>query len=144
MAYSTLADVQIAVGGAARLVALADFDKDGVADAGVVDAAIAEADGEINSYAKAHFAIPIVPTPNNFAKRSARMAARYLRRDRGMLTTQDVEDEKADREWLRDLAGGKVHPDVTPTPTQSSLVVDKAAPRDSSKNVSREKTKGYW
>lgn len=144
MAYATQADVQNAIGGAARLVAVADYDGNGVSDAGVVDAAIAEADALINSYASKRFAVPFATTPPTITSLSARLAARILRRNRSMVLASDVEDEKTDRKWLEGLAKGDVLPGVEPLPTKGSIVTDKAGQRDPPRDVSREKTKGYW
>lgn len=144
MAYSVTADVQNAVGGAANLAALADHDGDGVADAAVVAAAIAEADALINSYASKRFAVPFTTTPSTVNALSARLAARILRRNRQMVLASDVEDEKTDRGWLTALASGGVLPGVEPIPMQGSIVTDKAGDRDPLKIVSREKTRGFW
>lgn len=149
MAYSVLADVERAAGGAARLIALADFDGDTAADAGVVDAAITEADALINSYASKRFAVPFAATPSTVNLLSARMAVRILRRNRAMSLAQDVEDEKNDRKWLEDLAAGKVLPGTEPLPANGSIVIDKAVSdeagnRESTRDVSRARLKGFW
>lgn len=149
MPYSVLADVERAAGGSSRLVALADFDGNGASDAGVVDAAIAEADALIDSYASKRFAVPYAATPSTINLLSARMAVRILRRNRGMTLAQDVEDEKTDRKWLEDLAAGKVLPGTEPLPENGSIVVDKAVSdtagnRETTRDVSRERLKGFW
>jgi phage gp36-like protein len=144
MAYSAQADVQIAAGGADRLVALADTDGNGAIDAGVVDAAIAEADTLINTFASKRFSVPFSPTPPAIAALSARMAVRILRRNRNTTIAADVEIDKIDREWLSQLASGAVLPGVEPLPAKGSIVTDTAQPRDTTKNVSRERTKGFW
>jgi phage gp36-like protein len=144
VAYSVSADVQIAVGGAAKLLALVDHDANGVADTGVVDAAISEADALINSYASKRFAVPFATTPPTIKALSARITARILRRNRTMVLASDVEDEKTDRKWLEQLAAGGVLPGVEPLPSKGSIVTDKAGERDSVKNVSRDKMKGFW
>lgn len=144
MAYSATSGVEIAVGGAARLLALADLDANGVADAGVVDAAISEADSIIDSYASKRFLVPFAAPTVAIATLSARMAARILRRNRQMTLAADVEEEKRDREWLAHLASGLVLPGVDPLPAKGSIVVDKVGERDSSRDVSRERTKGLW
>lgn len=144
MAYSTLADVQIAAGGAARLVALADYNNDNLADAGVVDAAIAEADATINTYASKRFLVPFVSTPDAIAKLSARMAVRYLRRNKSMQLAADIEEEKSDRAWLEALASGAVLPGVEPIPDKGSMIVDDVGDRESTRTTTRERMKGYW
>jgi phage gp36-like protein len=149
MAYAVSADVERAAGGSAKLIALADFDGSGASDAGVVDAAIAEADALINSYASKRFLVPFATTPSTINLLSARMAVRILRRNRGMTLAQDVEDEKNDRKWLEDLSKGLVLPGVDPLPERGSIVVDKAVSdtagnRETTRDVSREKLKGFW
>ena len=142
MAYCTSADVQIAVGGAAKLAAVSDQANGGVIDAAVVAAAIAEADALINSYASKRFAVPIAPAPPTFVALSARYSARILRRNRSMQLVADLEEEKADRAWLEDLAAGKVLPGVEPLPAKGSIVVDQVGDRESVRTTTREKTKG--
>lgn len=144
MAYATAADVQLAVGGSDNLVALADTDANGTSDAGLLDAAIAEGDALINSYAAMRYAVPFAMPSTAITALSARIAGRILRRNRGMVMEADVEAEKMDRAWLEDLAAGKVTPGVAPTPTKSELVTDKVGERDSTKAVSRAALKGFW
>lgn len=146
MAYATTADVQQAVGGAAVLTQLADFDGtlDSVAIAGVVDAAVAEADALIDTYASKRFKVPFASPSLAIRKLSARLAARFLRRDRRQPVPTDADDDETDRKWLDALARGLVSPGTDPFPQQSSVVVDAAHVRASTKNVSRERLKGYW
>lgn len=144
MAYSTQADVQNAVGGAANLRSLTDFASAGAVDAAVVAAAIAEADALIDSYASKRFAVPIAAPPTAIKTLSARIAARFLRRNRAMGLVQDIEEEKSDRKWLEALAMGGVLPGAEPLPAQGSIVTDTAGPRDTTKNVSRDRLKGWW
>jgi phage gp36-like protein len=144
MAYSAQSDVQNAVGGLANLTSLCDYDGDGVADAGVVNAAIAEADGLINSYIGKRFAVPIATVPATITTLSARIAARVLRRNRMVTMPDDADADKADRKWLEQLAAGEVLPGAEPLPPKSEIVTDKTGPRDSSKINSRERSKGFW
>lgn len=144
MAYSVLADIQNAVGGASRLVALADWDQDQTADVAVVDAAIAEADALINTYASKRFAVPFDPVPTVIVALSARLAVRIIRRNRDMTRPIDLEEEKTDRAWLEALAAGDVLPGVEPLPAKSSIVVDQVGERDSTRTTTRERTKGFW
>lgn len=144
MAYSTRADVALRVGGEAKLQVLADLDNVGTETVGAVDNAIAEADSQINSYAKKRHAVPIAnPSPDLIAK-SARIAARALKSWKNVRDQGDFDDEKIDNDWLKDVAAGKVAVSATPTPEPSSMIVDKAKPRESTKSVSREKMKGFW
>lgn len=137
MAYSVLAQVQRAVGGADKLLQLTDTDGDGVAE-DVVAQAIETADELINSYAGKRWKIP----PAAISTLSARMAARILRSDRGVPRPTDAEDEVNDRKWLKDIADGTA---TLPEGTEAAeMIVDKAEPRDAGREVSRLKTRGYW
>lgn len=144
MPYASDADVERAVGGAANLVALADYDADGAADASVLAAAVAEADALIDTYASKRFAVPFVPAPPAIVALSARLAARVLRRNRGTTLAADVEAEKTDERWLTALSKGEVLPGVEPLPASGEIVVDSSGPRESTKAVSRERMKGFW
>lgn len=146
MAYSTSADVQVACGGPAKLLQLADKDGDGVADTGVVDAAIVEADGLIDSYAHKRFAVPFAAPSPIVKALSARLAAWNLRRGKPgtTITKEEIELHDIDLKWLEDLSKGLVSPGVEPSPTKSELIVDTAGQRDTVKEISREKLKGFW
>jgi phage gp36-like protein len=158
MAYSTIDDVRVAVGGNRNLVELADLeetastagplpaDQAGHADVvAVVTKAIAEADGIINAYLKQRSAVPLASPPDEIKAMSAAWAARVLRRNRfkQQPIAEDQEAEKIDREYLANVAKGIIQLGVEPTPPASSIVVDKAAPRDSSLSISRERTKVF-
>jgi phage gp36-like protein len=143
MAYTTRAAVEIAVGGPAKLVQLADLNNDTAEDAGVVDAAIAEADSMINSYAGKRYAVPFATTSPTIASLATRIAARVLRRNRGMPWPKDFDEAEVDRLWLVDLARGLVTPGVEPTPEKSSLEVDDVYERDTGRAISRKKFDGY-
>lgn len=143
MAYSVEADVRNAVGGANTLKQLLDRNADGTADTGVLDEAIIEADALIDSYASKRFAVPFATPSPQIVKLSARLAGYYLRRGRGVLTQQDLVAHESDEKWLRALADGDVLPGVEPIPTKGAIVNDAATPRSSTKDVSRNKLKGY-
>jgi phage gp36-like protein len=138
VAYSTRADLVLRVGGEEKLIQLAS-DADGNETAGLVDQAIAEADGRVSSYARKRWDVDAVPPEIQAV--SARMAIRALREWKGMELAIDTEQDKRDVEWLKALAVGEVT--LAPGTAKSSLVVDKAEPRDSMKKVSREKLKGF-
>lgn len=143
MAYTTRAAIESVVGGPAKLVQLADLNNDSAEDAGVVDAAIVEAESLINSYAGKRYAVPFATTTPTIASLATRIAARILRRNRGMPWPRDAEDAEIDRLWLVDLAKGLVTPGVEPPPEKSSLEVDKAYERDTGRAISRKKFDGY-
>lgn len=146
MAYSTHAQVQIAVGGPARLIELADLDNDGTEDTGVVDAAIATADAVIDSYTGHRYGVPLSPVPTVISALSSYWAARVLRRNRynGQPMVDDNDQELVDREWLLKVAEGTISLGIEPTPAKASIVIDKAGERDSTKAVSRDRLRGAW
>jgi phage gp36-like protein len=144
MAYSVQADVERRVGGLAKLVQLTAAPGGTVVDANVLASAIAEADALIDSYAHKRHKTPFSPIPPSITTRSARIAARVLRQWKFSVLSSDADDETIDLKWLEDLAKGLVDPGVEPSPEPSSLVVDHAGERESTKDVSREKLKGLW
>jgi len=145
VAYSVQADVERRVGGAAKLVQLTAAPGGTSVDTAIVAAAIAEADTLIDSYAHKRHKTPFAsPVPARITSLSAKIAGRLLRQWKLMPLATDADDEKIDIGWLEDLAGGKVDPGVEPTPEESSMVIDKAGTRDSTKAVSREALKGFW
>lgn len=149
MAYSTQDDVRKAVGGSQNLVELADLEGTNTVDggAGVADtvaAAIRAADGYINGYLKQRYSVPLAVVPAEINDMSAAWAARILRRQRykSMPIREDIDAEKLDRDYLKGVAEGVIQLGIDPTPTKSSLVNDKAGPRDTSLNISRKKLEG--
>ncbi len=151
MPYCTIDDVATAVGGPDRLLQLSDLANDGVKNArtdAVVMRAIAEADGEIDMAIGHRFSVTELhaknPEPLQF--KSAAWAARVLRRFayNGQPMPDDLEHEKMDREWLKQVATGLVSIGIEPYPGPASIVNDKFGTRDSMKSVSRAKLKGSW
>lgn len=146
MAYTTLAQVQTAVGGAARLLELSDLANEGELDEDVVDSAIADAEAEIDSYVGHRYAVPLSPVPGVIAAHAAAWAARILRRNRynGQPLQDDLDREEIDRKWLAGVADGTISLGIEPGARAASGVIDKAAPRDPSLTVSRDRTRGFW
>ena len=144
MTYSTNTDVQNAAGGAASLAALADFDGDGVADATVIAAAQAAADGMINSYFAKRFAVPMSSPPADVVELAARLAVHRIRIARQTVTQGDTDQNALDIKWLEGVRDGKNVPGTDPVPAASALQVDTAGSRDSTKLTSRERLKGFW
>ena len=106
MAYSTLQTL-VDQFGSDEVTRSSDRDADGVADVGVVDRAIADADGEIDSYLGVKYEVPLNPVPGIVVTASATIAMYRMSYDAGTLT-----DEKRRRyedliRWLRDVASGK-------------------------------------
>lgn len=146
MAYSTQDQVQVAVGGSAKLAELTDLENGAAIDPAVVNAAIDEADGEIDGYIGHRYAVPLATVPPTVAALSARWAARVLRRNKynGTELTDDLTREETDRKWLTAVGLGTISLGIEPTPAKASIVIDKASTRDSTKLVSFERLKGMW
>lgn len=149
MAYCTEADVQITVGGAIKLAQLSDQDNalSGAVSHGVVAAAIDEASAEMASYIGHRVSVNAIAAsiPAVVKNKAAAWAARILRRNayNGQPLEDDLEREKMDREWLMGVAEGKISLGVEPAPKDAPEVVDKAAPRDSTLQVSRRALRGF-
>jgi len=144
MAYSTESELETLIGHDA-LVELSDLDNTAGIDSTRVAAAIQKADGVIDSYINKRYAVPLASPPDSIKTLSAEWAIRVLRtrRYKGQPITEDQDAEKIDREWLDGVAKGRISLGVEPQPTKSSLIVDKAAPRDSTLAISMERMKGF-
>ncbi len=145
MAYSSATDVQHAAGGLANLIALSDYDANGSQDSAVIDAAIAQADALIDSFANKRYRVPFAATvPPVIVALSARIAVHVMRQQRQALIPGDLEQHALDIKWLEGLRDGDNVVGVEPAPIKSELQVDEAGERISTASVSREKLKGFW
>lgn len=106
MAYSTLATITEQFG-AKEVLRVSDRDKDGVADVGVVDRAIADADAEIDSYIGTKYKVPLDPVPGIVVTASATIAMYRMSYDVGSLTEEKRRRYEDLIRWLRDVASGK-------------------------------------
>lgn len=144
MAYSTNADLQNQVGGAARLVQLCDLDGDRLVDQPVIDAAIASADAEINSYLGKQRLVPMAtPYPQMIIDISARMAIYRMRYAKGMPDQWTIDQHVLDLDWLKAVADGRVTLGVDPEPAKASSRIDASTERASVKEVGRKKLHGF-
>lgn len=149
MAYCTQDDVQVAVGGLAKLAQLSDQDGllGGAVDANTVAKAIQHADSAIDSYTGHRFGVPMSPVPFVVASMSAQWAARLLRRwqqgNNGMPLQDDIDQEKTDRAWLKGVGDGTISLGQEPTPGPASTITDKTGERDPSLIVSRRRLRGF-
>jgi phage gp36-like protein len=146
MAYSTIASLIDAVGGAEKYVQLTDKNDIGVADDTVGAAAIVAADALIDSYAQKRYATPFAAASPVVVSLSTRLAAWELRRGKPgtTITLDEIELHKLDMAWLVSLSKGEVTPGVEPGANSSELLVDEAGERSSLKSMSRDKTRGFW
>jgi len=120
MAYCTEADILTRIG-SEELVALADLDEDGTADATTVAEAIADADGHINSYLEVKYTVPVSPVPDVLVKRSTSLAIYFLQLRRSSVTEDMKEEYKNITQWLKDIVAGKASLGVSaPKPAESA------------------------
>ena len=149
MPYCAESDVQIAVGGAAKLAQLSDLDNSlgGAVNHAAVTAAITEASNEIASYVGHRISInaTLASVPPLLVQKAAAWAARVLRRNgyNGQPLQDDLDREEIDRKWLDGVATGRYSLGVEPELPAAPEITDNAAPRDSSFTVSRERMKGF-
>lgn len=152
MAYCTQSDVEDACGGAARLLQLSDWDRNGAVDAARVAKAIDRASSLIDSFAVKRYAVPINPIPAVIVSHAADLAMLFLAKGRGMLTQDQQElwtsiagTDENNPGWLLLLARGTVSLGVDPVPTASSMVVDQVATTlPLERDMSRDKSGGFW
>ena len=139
--FTTIEDLELAVGGRERFVQLTDWDGDGEPDEAAVRSAQEKADGFISSYSNKRYRLDREHLPRLLVLYAAEEAMYAIAVRRGQVT-QAESDEHDDRiKWLEALAAGKVAPSEPPPP-KSSAVVDRYQP--SERAVSREKMKGFW
>jgi phage gp36-like protein len=107
MAYSAQADLAVRLS-ASELIALADVNEDGVADANVITEAIEAADAEIDTYLRERqLDVPISPVPESVKQASISLAIYYLHLWRRSIT-EDVQRGRDNTiNWLRDVSKGK-------------------------------------
>lgn len=99
--------------GAAALVQLADDDGDGVADAAVIEETIAAAEGEVDSYLAARYAVPVdlsaYPAAVGVLRGFVLDLAEYrLRARRPPISESAVRRRDEAVAWLRHVAGAAV------------------------------------
>lgn len=110
MAYTTIAEMEAAFG-AQEVLDLVDRDRDGVADAGVLDAAIADAGDTIDSYLRSRFQVPLADAPG-LIRKCARFIVRYnLSEDHA--TDRVKDDHKQALAWLDRIRKGEMDVGLT-------------------------------
>ena len=121
-----------------HLIELTDDDNDGVADGGVIDAAIADADGLIDTHLRSRYRLPLDTVPALVRKISADLAiaALFARRRESASPTHEARAEAA-RDLLGSIARGEVllaEASETPlkgAPDSTSRGADKTFSKDS-------------
>lgn len=144
MAYSSLDELQHAAGGADRLLQLVDWDDDGLADAAVVDQALAQADAFLDQYLSLRYATPIAAPSPVLRGLAAEQAIYWLRQARGAVTEEENRQLENRQRQLEAMRDGKLRPDE-PVPYRSSAVVAEFVERDPDVfGVSKANLKGMW
>jgi phage gp36-like protein len=129
MPYSTLSDlIKRAQGGEPELIQLTDRNNLGAVDASVVDAAIADADSEIDSYLSVRYPTPVTVSSARLTAASCDIALYRLHQAN---PPDPVEARyKEAILWLRDIAAGKAGlPGASgPVATDAGLVELQSSP----------------
>ncbi|MBP5857290.1 DUF1320 domain-containing protein [Marivibrio halodurans] len=129
MSYATQQDM-IDRFGEGELLALADRDGDGTIDAAMVERALADAAGLIDSYIGARYALPLVAVPSQLTSAACDVARWRLYTD---APHERVESAyKAAVAWLKDIQAGRADLDadgIEPAADSAGAPVHQAAPR---------------
>ena len=121
-----------------HLVELADDDNDGAADAAVIDAAIADADGLIDAHLKTRYTVPLDPAPPLVKKLSVDLAIAFLfaRRRESSSPVHEAQAQVA-VDLLSAIAKGEIllaeasEATLKGTPKSTTTEADKTFGRDS-------------
>lgn len=105
MAYATRADLERRFG-AAEVLQLADRDGDGLADAGVIDGALAEAAAEIDAYLAGRYDLPLPVVPPVLERIACDIARYRLMADNPLEEARRRYEDA--RRLLENLAAGRV------------------------------------
>lgn len=142
--YSTIADLQQAVGGPDGLAECFDHNKDGVADVDVMNRAIESADAIIDAHANKQYLVPLDVVPTLIRDLSARIAVYLTREGRRMVDPETHgRASKTDQVLLDGIRDGTITLGVDPGPTKASARIDASLPRETTKAVSRAKLGGF-
>jgi hypothetical protein len=125
--YTTLEDLQHAAGGASRLVELADWDGDGIADATVLERAQLEADGFIDSHLRRFSAADLADLradPTDTIKRLAAAEAIFQLREKrpAGVTKEDIDLRTARVGELKEMRVDRMR--AKDTKTARARIVD--------------------
>jgi len=122
--YCTAADLNLRFG-AEEMLELTDRDADGVADAGVLDAAITDAGNTIDSYISRRYDLPLSTVPARLLKIACDLVRYDLHKeDPPERVTAAFKDAMA---ALRDIAAGRAVLDVAgaePTGAKDDVIVE--------------------
>lgn len=107
MAYCTLADIKGRISEEV-LIQLTDDHEVGLVDAAIVNAAILDADSEIDGYCGTRYAVPLSPVPPRIRKCSAVIAVYNLFGRRTAAPEEVTARYKNEVAFLRDVSKGLV------------------------------------
>lgn len=117
--YATQADMVGRYGEDAVLL-IADRDRDGVIDPAVVERALTDATGEINSYLRAKYRLPLASVPEDLRRVACDIAHYRLSDDATLLTEEKRQRYDDALAWLKDLARGVARLDLPAPPSSAS------------------------
>lgn len=118
MSYATYSDLCLAFG-KAEVDELADRDRDGNADTGVIADALAFADDHIDGYLRGHYDLPLAIVPANLKGVACDLARYRLYQDQPTELVQNRYDVGCF--FLKDVARGLVQLDIGTTATATLL-----------------------
>lgn len=152
MAYSAQADIEAAVGGAAKLIELIDYDADGLVDSAELTKHIEAADEFVDSYAQRRYNVPFTAVPPIIKRFAVEETVYRLKLARTALTERDVAEREERIAWLTDLAKGVVSVGSDPEPAASAAHVaeaqlhrnDDETEVDEGRTVTRQSLEGLW
>jgi len=103
------------------VVAYADHNKDGTADADVITRAITDACGLMDSYLQKQFVVPVpAPIPPSLRDCAITLAWCRLLRGRQSMTEEERLACKEALDWLKAVAAGEIEIGLVPKPTASA------------------------
>ena len=132
MAYTSQTQIERAIT-AALVIQLTDDSGVGTADTAVLDEAIADAGREVDGYVRAHYSVPVSPTPAMLQTIAIDLTIwRLFRRRHGVFgMPEQVQDTYAARiKQLEKINEGKLDLGVDALPTVSAKVVAQTAGPD--------------
>lgn len=144
MAYVTTTDLELAAGGAERLVQLADYSGAGSANEEVLASVIAEAEAVVNKALHFRYAVPLAePIPQAVKSLVAREAIWLMKLARDMVSDADLTAHEERMHTLQDIGAGRLTLGVYPAPLKSTHVVDRVSGPADDAPVSRDSLKGF-
>lgn len=140
--YATAQELETRLGGEEALVILADRDGDGVADAELVERALADATAEIDSYLAGRYTLPLPTVPAVLVRLACDMAVYRITSEYGAGLTEERRQRYEDAvAWLKRAASGDVslglppHQEPAPSTTVPGLVSGKPRAFDRSRRT---------